>query len=787
MGPGIYASGPTKAETIPLSTAGKIVGELSRALNMVSRVKPGSKLLSTGNVMALNRFSDIGSDWNPNANGSVLACALSGSGSILYVGGNFTTIGGQSRNRLAAIDVNSGEVLPWNPNVTDVNGCIYTILVANYGSGEVIFVGGYFTHVGGAARYSIAALDPVTGSALPFDAEIDSNGYVYTLAFTESQTVGKMLLIGGRFESVGNETRVCLGAVAPDTGQLLDWGVPIGSGGMLLPMLNVIYPYYDHIYIGGDFLLVGNETRHYIAELRRDDGQPTAWAPILNGTVHDITVINFAVYVAGAFDSVGDKRRSRFAAINPDSGVALAWNPDANYAGYKILLMESMVILAGAFTEMGGQPRTYLAGVDQDHGDLYSWNPSIVKEGQGGSAISCMVAKGGILYIGGTFYEVCGATRNKLAAILLDDLHSNLLALRDGIEGLFDAEYSRVWKDDNKADHWDNIAELLTAGSFGAQWLPLRPQDSRIYTQIRECLDNIRGLSWNILPLTSWHVYTERAAVSWADALAASLDEGWVSVNGGDVQVIYFRHNPQWDVLGQVINHEHFGDAVAVQMYANPFSDGDIAWVYWDFHPDGYDPGRRGLVVIGGVSGDDLVLSGGYGDLYPPAHPNQSAYLIDIASPDYYSCRGCPNSPWMTEAIKAYWGKKSFRATAGDQFLVRFCMTGYKTQGSCPGGGIEQTINLFAMSGLGNTFTFFNIPGMMTWGPMVPYLVEKDYGWGEPLDNYLIYMYTENLNAAPSPFDYPADPKFAGPFRGESSIKMAPIWVDNVPDDWFWR
>lgn len=41
--------------------------------------------------------------FNPNANGDVNTLLLNND--ILYVGGNFTTIGGQTRNRLASYNI----------------------------------------------------------------------------------------------------------------------------------------------------------------------------------------------------------------------------------------------------------------------------------------------------------------------------------------------------------------------------------------------------------------------------------------------------------------------------------------------------------------------------------------------------------------------------------------------------------------------------------------------------------------------------------------------------------
>jgi outer membrane protein assembly factor BamB len=72
------------------------------------------------------------------------------------VGGLFTTIAGQARNRLAAIDKTTGEVTAWNPNA---DGLVRSIVVSE---GKV-FVGGEFTTISGQSRAMFAVIDPETG------------------------------------------------------------------------------------------------------------------------------------------------------------------------------------------------------------------------------------------------------------------------------------------------------------------------------------------------------------------------------------------------------------------------------------------------------------------------------------------------------------------------------------------------------------------------------------------------------------------------------------------------
>ncbi|RYZ52465.1 MAG: hypothetical protein EOO14_16715, partial [Chitinophagaceae bacterium] len=102
---------------------------------------------------ARNRLARINSDgtlhaWNPNAGSSVSAMAIAGS--TVYVGGAFTSIGGQARFRLAAIDATTGTATAWNPNAS---GTVSAIAV----SGSTVYAGGAFTTIGGQTRNRLAA------------------------------------------------------------------------------------------------------------------------------------------------------------------------------------------------------------------------------------------------------------------------------------------------------------------------------------------------------------------------------------------------------------------------------------------------------------------------------------------------------------------------------------------------------------------------------------------------------------------------------------------------------
>jgi trimeric autotransporter adhesin len=76
-------------------------------------------------------------------------------------GVSFGTIGGQTRNRIAALDATTGDATAWNPNA---NSQVYALAV----SGSTVFAGGRFNNIGGLlSRRFIAALDTITGEAIP--------------------------------------------------------------------------------------------------------------------------------------------------------------------------------------------------------------------------------------------------------------------------------------------------------------------------------------------------------------------------------------------------------------------------------------------------------------------------------------------------------------------------------------------------------------------------------------------------------------------------------------------
>ena len=112
-----------------------------------------------------------------------------------YVAGEFSTVGGEPRTSLAAIDVATGHVDPtFAPVIIGSAGAVDAIAISP--DGTDLYIGGRFTNVNGTSRSRIAKLDAITGALdAAFNGNINSQ--VETIA-----TDGTSVWVGGNFATV---------------------------------------------------------------------------------------------------------------------------------------------------------------------------------------------------------------------------------------------------------------------------------------------------------------------------------------------------------------------------------------------------------------------------------------------------------------------------------------------------------------------------------------------------------------------------------------------------------
>jgi hypothetical protein len=134
-------------------------GTFTRARNDGSSV-----VLTRNRLLAFDATTgQISTSFRPSANDAVNVLLPSGDGRTVFVGGWFTTIGGVARQRLARISVGDGSVVrAFQPR--SVDGQVRDLRL----SAGRLWVAGAFTHIGGRRQRALATLQPVTGAAQGF-------------------------------------------------------------------------------------------------------------------------------------------------------------------------------------------------------------------------------------------------------------------------------------------------------------------------------------------------------------------------------------------------------------------------------------------------------------------------------------------------------------------------------------------------------------------------------------------------------------------------------------------
>ena len=319
--------------------------------------------LPRNNIAALDATTGDALPWNPNPLGHVFCGVLRND--RLVVGGDFLQIGGENRSMLAALDLRTGKATEWNPDVRGASGSYVSAMVEHQGR---LFIGGFFTTIGGVSRNNLAALNPETGSVLgwnPNPTIVRGSSDVSVL-----KADGNSVYVGGYFSDIGGEHRNFLAEIDVATGKARPWN-PDPS--------NVTYAIAiddDAICIGGTFKSMGMIARRNLAAFDLTTGEVTPWNPSPDGLiVYALVVAEGRVYAGGFFDHIGGQPRLDIAALDTLTGAALDWNPGADQVVRTLVTDGSTVYAGGAFRVVGGQSRRYLAAIDAETGVVRPWNP----------------------------------------------------------------------------------------------------------------------------------------------------------------------------------------------------------------------------------------------------------------------------------------------------------------------------------------------------------------------------------------------------------------------------
>ena len=202
-------------------------------------------------------------DWQADTVGTIPTVkSFDVHGNKLYVGGKFSGIDGVSKGKLAVLDVNTGDLLPWN---TWVNGNVNEVRVSP--DGATVWIGGSFNKIRGITRSYFAGVDAVTGFPTAFNRD-GFGGYVITVAVSDD----------GSTVYASSENNIVF-AYHPTVSNVEIWQTKMSGN------THAIAVSPTEIYIGGHFAGFNqpNISRPFLASIDPATGLATSWDPKATG------------------------------------------------------------------------------------------------------------------------------------------------------------------------------------------------------------------------------------------------------------------------------------------------------------------------------------------------------------------------------------------------------------------------------------------------------------------------------------------------------------------------
>jgi trimeric autotransporter adhesin len=308
-------------------------------------------------------------DYHPGLDDFAYSSAVfdDGTGPALYLGGDFTQVGGTRVSHLARWDG-----IHWSSVGGGVDGTVYALFAFDDGSGPALYVGGQFANAGRSTPAAgIAKWNGASWSAL--GSGVSGGGFfagtlVGALTSFDDGS-GLALYVGGVFDHAGG---IAANNIAKWNGT--SWS-PLGIGLSYQDTYQIALAVYDDgtgpaLYAGGGFTEADDLYTNYIA---RWNG--SAWSAV--GTGVDSVVTSLAVhddgsgpalFIGGGFANAGGSPAGRVAKWNGSSYSAVGIGMSSGVSSLKVY-------------DDGSGPALYAGGefeqVDfMDASNIAKWNGS---------------------------------------------------------------------------------------------------------------------------------------------------------------------------------------------------------------------------------------------------------------------------------------------------------------------------------------------------------------------------------------------------------------------------
>jgi uncharacterized delta-60 repeat protein len=405
--PGSSLNGDVKAVTV--QPDGKLIvgGEFSTVAGLLRN-----------RIARLNEDGTGDASFNPGtgADDIVEGVAVQPDGKVL-VGGWFTHVAGTSRNRIARLNADGSFDASFDPG-TGADDLVFSVVLQPDGK---VLIAGYFTRVNGTLRSYIARLNPDGSVDATFAPGGGPNDSVYAIAL---QPDGK-IVIGGLFTTVGGVNRN--GIARLNANGSLDASFDPGSGVSYFGVACLALQPDAKILIGGSFYSVNGASRNSIARLNADGSLDASFDPGSGSDnfVEFVTALpDGKVLIGGQFSKINGMWQWGVGRLNPDGSIDESFDTKFNpLTGRPIgfcaaVQTDGKVIIGGSFDCVNDRNRNYLVRLNQDASLDLSFNPNT---GIGGFAVHSVVAQpDGKVLIGGPFIDVQDRSRGAIARLNLD-------------------------------------------------------------------------------------------------------------------------------------------------------------------------------------------------------------------------------------------------------------------------------------------------------------------------------------------------------------------------------
>ena len=421
--------GDITVRTMALQTDGKIVvGTDSSYYSQVNfpvvfRLNADGSIDSTFTVPTGNN--------NAGINGSVKQILLDSDGKVI-IGGTFTLIGNTARSGLAKLNTDG----TLDSSFEVLLGSSGTVTIITPQADGKILIGGNFSYVNGVAKNKLARLNQDGSVDLSFNPSLVQGSYNTSTFITVLivQPDGK-IIVGGNITSVNGTTTTGFFRLNADGTTDTSFSVTI-SGSIQTAALQPD----GKIIIGGSFYQINNVDRRYLGRVNADGSLDTGFnagtGP--NGGVTKIVLQSDGkIIVAGTFDSFNGTQHRGIVRLNAAGNPDASFNADISSYGSSIYALavqpDGKILIGGSFSQVNGVNRNRLARLNAD-GSLDTSFVTVV--GQDGGAVNGIILEpNGKIIVAGNFNSIFGAVRRKVVRLFADGTVDDIFNPGSGPDG----------------------------------------------------------------------------------------------------------------------------------------------------------------------------------------------------------------------------------------------------------------------------------------------------------------------------------------------------------------